>query len=116
MKKIAFALTAVAMIAGCSGAKKASEVTPAYVSTTTYTSLSCSQLNTEAENIRRMIPALEGAVDKHREQQTGVEVVTWVLFWPAAFLLDKGEAQSSQLARARGELEAVNLAIRQNKC
>lgn len=106
----------LAALVGCSSAPKSSEVSAAYVSTALYQNMSCDQLIAQAESVRRAIPALEQNVDSHRSNQTGVEVVTWVLFWPAAFLLDKGEAKSGELARAKGEYQAIDLALRTKKC
>ena len=114
--QITLALTSLSLIVGCSSAPKANEVSAAYVSTAQYTNLSCDQLIAEAEAVRRSVPALEDAVNKHRSNQTGVEVVSWVLFWPAAFLLDKGEATSSQLAKAKGEIDAIGLAMKTKRC
>ncbi len=103
-------------LSACSSAPKASEVGAAYVPTHQYQNLTCEQLVAEAESLRRSTPALEAAVDKHRQNQTGVEVVTWVFFWPAAFLLDKGEENSRQLAEARGQLEAIQMQLKVKKC
>jgi len=71
---------------------------------------------TEAESIRRSVPGLAAAVDKHRSNQDGVEFIAAILFWPALFALDKGEATSTQLARAKGELEAVGTAMQAKRC
>ncbi len=109
-------LASVGILAACSSAPKSNEVSAAYVPTAMYQNMNCEQLITEAEAIRRSVPALEAAVDKHRSQQTTVEVVTWLLFWPAAFALDKGEANSSQLAKAKGELEAISMAMKSKNC
>jgi len=114
--QIAIILSSLALIVGCSSAPKANEVSAAYVSTVQYTNLTCDQLISEAEAVRRSVPALEEAVNKHRSNQTGVEVVTWVLFWPAAFLLDKGEATSGQLSKAKGEIDAIGLAMKTKRC
>lgn len=113
---LVMAAFAAPIVVGCSSAPKSHEVQARYVSTTKYSNLSCEQLVTEAENLRRTTPALAAAVDKHREQQTAVEVVTWVLFWPAAFALDKGTEYSQPLAEAKGELEAIQSALRQKRC
>jgi uncharacterized protein YcfL len=117
MKTVMVTLLAAALIcAGCSSAKKANEVSAAYVPIHRYSTMTCQQLVSEAEGLRRSTPALEAAVDSHRSQQTGVEVVTWILFWPAAFALDKGEKQSNELAQARGELQAIQQALLSNNC
>jgi hypothetical protein len=110
------ALVFALLLAGCSSAPKPNEVTAAYVPAAQYQNLTCDQLVAEAESIRRSTPALEAAVEQHRKSQTGVEVVTWVLFWPAAFLLDKGTEYSAPLAQARGQLQAIQLQLQANKC
>jgi hypothetical protein len=110
------ALASLATIVGCSSAPKANEVSAAYVPAGYYANMTCDQLIAEAEAVRRSVPALEEAVNKHRSQQTGVEVVTWILFWPAALMLDKGEGTSNQLGKAKGEIEAIGLAMRTKRC
>lgn len=112
----ALAVAAVAATAGCSSAPKSNEVAAAYVPTAQYQAMTCDQLVAEAEGIRRALPALSSSVDEHRKNQDGVELVTWILFWPAAFALDKGEGKSSQLARAKGEYDAISLALRTKNC
>jgi hypothetical protein len=104
------------LVGGCSSAKKANEVTAAYVPMHRYSSMTCQQLFYEAEALRRTTPSLEASVDSHRSQQNGVEFVTWFLFWPAAFALDKGERQSNDLAQARGEIQAIQQALISNNC
>lgn len=118
MKKIqsVLAVACLAVLAGCSSAPKSNEVTATYVPTSNYKDFTCEQLVAEAEGIRRSVPALASAVDKHRSNQDGVELVTWILFWPAAFALDKGSDTSGQLAKAKGELEAVTLAMQTKGC
>jgi hypothetical protein len=114
--KVFLLVSSLIFLVSCSSAKKSSEVSAAYVPASSYSGKTCEQLVADAEAVRRATPGLEQAVDAHRKQQTGVEVVTWLLFWPAAFALDKGETQSNQLATARGELEAIKAAMVANKC
>jgi len=115
-KKVIVLSVAVAFMAGCSSAKKASEVSAAYVPASNFSNKTCEQLIADAEAVRRSVPGLEQAVDSHRSQQTGVEVITWLFFWPAAFALDKGESQTNQLATAKGEMEAIRTAMASKKC
>ena len=115
MKKLTLLLLALILI-GCSSAKKSSEVTTQYVPASNYSHLTCEQLIAEAEVIRARTPGLAAAVDEHRKNQTGVEVVTWVLFWPAAFLLDDGSEMSTELAEAKGQLEAIQQNLYSKKC
>lgn len=116
MKFKLLAIAGLMTLAGCSGAPKSHEVSAAYVSSVPYQGLTCAQLVNEADSIRRSVPGLSAAVDKHRSNQDGVEFVAAILFWPALFMLDKGEATSGQLARAKGELEAVSTAMQAKRC
>ncbi len=103
-------------VVGCSSAPKVNEVKTIYVPASRYENMSCEKLVIEAEAVRRSVPGLEDAVEKHRSNQTGVEVVTWLLFFPAALALDKGEGNSTKLGQAKGELEAISIAMKSNKC
>lgn len=116
MKIKLLAIASLVALAGCSGAPKSHEVSASYVSSVPYQGLTCAQLVNEAESIRRSVPGLAAAVDKHRSNQDGIEFITWVLFWPAVFAMDKGEGTSAQLARAKGELEAVQTAMQAKRC
>jgi hypothetical protein len=116
LKRTVAVASAAAMISACSSAPKSNEVSAAYIPVAQYNNYTCDQLISEVESVRRSVPALESAVDKHRESQTGVEVITWVLFFPAALALDKGEGNSSQLAKARGELQAIQTAMMAKQC
>jgi hypothetical protein len=111
VKKELAVLSMALAVSACSSAPKSNEVSAAYVPLAQYNNFTCEQLISEAESVRRSVPALESAVDKHRSNQTGVELVTWILFFPAALALDKGEGTSSQLAKAKGELQAVQTAL-----
>ena len=104
------------LMVGCSSAPKVSEVKQVYVPASNYENFTCEKLIAEAEAVRRSVPGLEEAVEKHRSQQSTVEVVTWILFWPAAFALDKGEKNSTELGKAKGELEAIGIAMKSKKC
>jgi hypothetical protein len=116
LNKSVATLSIAALISACSSAPKSNEVSAAYIPVAQYNNHTCDQLLSEVEGIRRSIPALETSVDKHRESQTGIEVITWVLFFPAALALDKGEGNSSQLAKARGELQAIQTAMMAKQC
>ena len=110
------ALSFLVVISGCSSVEKSIEVQSRYVPASRYSYLSWQQLISDAEALCARTPTLGSAVDKHRENQTGVEVVTWVLFWPAAFLLDDGSEESAQLAQAKGDLEAIQQNLMTKDC
>jgi len=115
VKKILIILSFIVLTA-CSGAKQASEVNKVYVSSAKYKGLTCKELIAESEIIRSREPALAAKVDKHYKSQKNTELVTWLLFWPAAFWLEDGEKDSSELARVRGELDAIRQAMLAKDC
>ena len=115
MFKIVILLSSLILIS-CSSAKKSHEIQAKYIPAYQYANFSCDQLISEAEIIRARTPGLAAAVDEHKKNQTGVEVVTWVLFWPAAFLLDDGSEMSNELAEAMGQIEAIQQQLRIKSC
>ena len=115
MKKI-FILFSLILLTACSGAKQASEVNKVYVSSAKYKNFSCKELINESEIIRSREPALAAKVDKHYKSQKNTEAVTWLLFWPAAFWVDDGAADSNELAQVRGELDAIRQAMMSKDC
>jgi len=116
LKSFLIILVSSTLLIGCSSAKKASEVHSKYIPASRFSNLSCDQLVREAEILRSRSPALANAVDKHRKNQTGVEVVTWVLFWPAAFMLNDGSDTSDEYAEVKGNLEAIQQNLITKKC
>jgi hypothetical protein len=109
-------LAASLLVSGCSDAVKPSQVASNNVPTSIYSSMSCRQLNAEAGLVQSRIPALESAVERAYRADKTAEAVTWILFWPAAFLMDGNDAEVRQLAQARGELEAITAVIRSKGC
>ena len=107
---------ALAVLSSCTTAKKASEVAAVYVPAANYANLDCDQLFQTAEQLRSKTPALERAVDESRKTDKVKEQVAWWLFAPAAFLLDGNAAEQTDLAMARGQLEAIRNAAIKAKC
>ena len=106
----------VMLLSACSSARQSSEIGKAYVSSANYKSYSCEELIREAENIRAREPAIAAKVDQHYKSQKNTELVTWLLFWPAAFWLDDGSVEANKLAQVRGELDAIRQAMLSKKC
>lgn len=116
MKHIITIITAAALATGCSNAPKSHEVAADFASSVPYEQMTCERLRVEETALHRQAVDAGAAVDSHRSKQTGVEVITWVLFWPAAFALDKGTEHSAKLARIKGEHEAARKAMTIKGC
>ena len=101
---------------GCSTAKKASEVSAVYVPASQYANLSCDQLFDQAEEIRSNTRALEIRVDESRKTDKIKEQVAWWLFAPAAFMISGNAEEQTDLALAKGQLDAIRTAAIKAKC
>jgi len=106
----------VMLLSACSSARQSSEIGKAYVSPVKYKNYSCDDLIKESEIIRAREPAIARKVDQHYKSQKNTELVTWLLFWPAAFWLDDGSVEANRLAQVRGELDAIRSAMMSKKC
>lgn len=101
-------------LAGC--ASKAENVSAAYVSPIQYSSYSCSQLRQEAARLSSRAAQLAGVQD---DKATGDAIktgVALVVFWPAAFFIKGDGATAPELARLKGEMEAVEAASIHKNC
>ena len=111
MKKNMFVIsTAMVLLAGCSSAQRSSEVNAVYVSSDQYKSMSCQELSSSAEELRKRTPALAKAVDDARKKDKLVEAGGWILFAPALLFMDGNAEESAALASAKGQMDAIRTA------
>ena len=81
-----------------------------------YLKMSCQELITEQRVILAEFEAAGASVEKSYRSEKNTELVTWLLFFPAAFMLDGNQEQASAYAAKKGQLDAVNEALQINKC
>ena len=115
MNKTFAAILAVSIVlSGCASAPK--DIAPAYVSTGLYENLSCEQLRREAEGVSARAIAAAGQQEKNRSQDVGMTTVAVVLFWPAAFFMKGDGAAAAEVARLKGEMQAIDQVNRVKNC
>ena len=115
MNKTIIAATAFAVVlTGCASAPK--DIAPAYVSTGLYENLSCNQLRSEAEGVSARAAAANGQQDKNRGSDVAMTTVAVVLFWPAAFFMKGDGAAAAEVARLKGEMQAIEQVNRIKNC
>jgi hypothetical protein len=102
------------LLAGC--AKSADEIGASYISPLQYQHYSCNQLVAEAQRIHARAAALTGVQDKKADNDAIAAGVAVVLFWPALFLIDGDGQTGAELARLKGETEAIHQAAIQKNC
>ena len=116
LKKQIILITFLVLITGCTTAKKAYEVDPAYVSSSAYENRSCKELLILAEEIKQQTPTLERKVNETRKKDKVKEQVGLWLFWPSYFFMEGNAEEQTDLALARGNLNAIRTAALKNEC
>ena len=117
MKKyLAFIFLGAFFVTGCSTAQKASEVQAVRVPIAPYLKMDCKELATEQATLLREAEALRSQVDKEYQSDKNTELVTWILFAPAAFWMDGNAESAGRLGSLKGQLETVQEAQKVNGC
>lgn len=116
MKKTLMCGIGLLMLQACSDAQKATDVTAAYVPSSTYLSMSCNNLRAEDARLRRAASEMAAAVDKEYKNDKTMEAVTWILFWPAVFAMDGNDSEAAKLSQVKGEAEAIRTAMISKNC
>lgn len=113
-KSCALSVALVATLAAC--ASPSAEVTATYVSPEAYSGFTCTALGQEAQRVSARAAAAAGEQDRQAEADAVATGVALVLFWPAVFFLNGDDANAAELARLRGEMEAIEQANIQRGC
>lgn len=107
-------LTAIVFgIAGCSSSPE--KISAAYVSPLQYGHYDCDQIRMELMRVNRKVVEVSGAQKKEADNDAVAMGVGLVLFWPALFFL-AGDDRSDELARLKGEYEALETTAIEKKC
>jgi uncharacterized protein YceK len=113
MKSAVSIVVALAM-AGC--ASKSENIAAAYVSPNQYASYTCKMLEEEATRVSSRAIAASGAQDSKATNDAVATGVGVVLFWPALFLIKGEGAGAAEVARLKGEMDAIEQASIQKRC
>lgn len=112
--KISTVLVALSILASC--ATKPENIQAAYVSPTSYERLTCNELKEEAGRVSQRAAAAAGVQTKKAKQDAVATGVAIVVFWPAAFFIKGDGATSAEVARLKGEMQAIEQTSRVKKC
>lgn len=114
MKKMLAATVAVSMLAGCATSPK--DIAPAYVSPILYQGLSCDQLAQEAARVSSAAAQASGAQEAQASKDTAMTAIGVVLFWPSLFFIGGDKQNAAEIARLKGEMQAIEAANIQKNC
>lgn len=92
------------------------DIAPSYISPFLYDSLACEQIAEEFQRVSHRAEEVAGVQSKRATGDAVAMGVGLVLFWPSLFFI-KGDKQSAgELARLKGELEALQQASVRKNC
>lgn len=114
MKKLIAAVATTALVAGCATSPK--DIAPVYVSPVLYQGLSCEQLAAEAARVSAAAAVATGAQEQQAGKDAAMVGVSLILFWPAAFLVGGDKGNAAEIARLKGEMQAIEHANIQKNC
>jgi len=110
----ALVLSSSVFLAAC--AEKSQNVNATYVSPLAYQSYNCRQIEAEARRISSRTSQISGVQDNNANNDAVATGVALVLFWPAAFFIGGNKENAAELARLKGEMDAVEQASIQKQC
>ena len=114
LKKISVLFLVVAFISGCASGSKSIEA--AYVSPLQYQSYDCNQIGQEMSRVGRKVSEVSGQQDNVAGKDAAMMGVGLVIFWPALFFLAAGEDRKEELARLKGEADALEQSAINKQC
>jgi hypothetical protein len=112
-KSISLVCSALALSACATSSDK---VAPSYVSPLQYDAYNCRQLAEEAQRISARAAAASGAQDSQRTSDVVATTAAIVVFWPALFFIGGDKQAAAELARLKGEMDAIEQASIRKNC
>lgn len=116
MIRFSLPLAALACLTLTACADKSSEISASYVSPVMYERLSCAQLASEARATSARAAAAMNAQNKKANDDAVAVGVATVLFWPALFMVKGDGASAAEVARLKGEMQAIEQANIAKRC
>jgi hypothetical protein len=114
MKSVHLSALSALALAAC--ATSSDKIAPSYVSPMQYDAYNCRQLAEEAQRVSHHAAAAAGAQDSQRTQDAVATTAAVIIFWPAAFFVGGDKQNAAELARLKGEMEAIEQVSIRKQC
>ncbi len=114
MRRVWVAAACGLLIAAC--AKDADQVAATYVSPLNYESYTCPQLADEAQRVSSRASQAAGVQDQKATNDKVAMGVGLIVFWPAALLTKGNDEGTAELARLKGEMDAIEEVSIKKRC
>lgn len=102
------------LLAGCATSPK--DIAPAYVSPILYQNLTCDQLAQEAARVSQAAAVASGAQEQQASKDVAMTTIGVVLFWPSLFFIGGDKGNAAEIARLKGEMQAIEHANISKNC
>lgn len=112
-RRVAAIAASAGVLAAC--ASSPDKISASYVSPLQYGSYDCDQIRAEMIRLSGRVKEVAGAQQRSARNDKIAVGVGLVLFWPALFFL-MSDDQKEELARMKGEYDALESAAIQKKC
>jgi hypothetical protein len=113
-KPLAAAIAAAMALASC--AKDANQVGASYISPITYQSYTCPQLSEEAQRVSARAAETAGVQDQKATNDKVAVGVGLIVFWPALLFTKGNDENTAELARLKGQMDAIEQVSIQKRC
>lgn len=113
IKKTFCLFISILFFSGC--AQKASSISPTYTSPLIYQHYSCDQIRQELVRVNSRAMEVTGQQDSAANKDAVALAVGMIIFWPALFFMVGGD-KKEELARLKGECEALEKCSIEKKC
>jgi hypothetical protein len=115
MQKFGIVLVCLAFTtAGC--AKKVDQIGAAYVSPLQYETFTCEQISAEAARVSSRAATAMGVQQQNASSDAVAVGIGVIIFWPALFFIKGNGANEAEVARLKGEMDALEQASIQKQC
>ena len=114
MRIACVALLCALLITGC--AKDADQVGSTYVSPVLYENYTCPQLAEEAQRVSSRAAQASGVQDQKATNDKVAMGVGLVIFWPALLFTKGNDENTAELARLKGQMDAIEQASIKKRC
>lgn len=114
MRTVYIALAGAFLLAAC--AKDANQVGATYTSPVLYDGYTCPQLAEEAQRVSSRAAQSSGVQDQKATNDKVAMGVGLVIFWPALLFTKGNDENTAELARLKGQMEAIEQTSIKKRC
>lgn len=107
---------AVALVTGCTTAQRASDVSALDMPVEPYLVMGCKELEAQYTALDQQAQSVSVEVDEKYRSDKNAELMAWLVFSPAALLIEGNEESAGRLSAIKGQVAAVREAQKANSC